>query len=69
MIWRNLQMDFWLCLWAIRRAQYGDTTFGHDVRKKERQERMWRKKMILRSRGPMHAGFNWETHPPLQLPK
>lgn len=60
--WSNLQIDFTYSLFKLRRAQYGDLTFGHDERKREaRRERLQRIRLIQTSRGPMHAGLNWET--------
>lgn len=55
-------MDFWWTLFQIRKAQYGDTNFGHDTRKQERKERQMRMRIIKTSRAPCHAGFDWSEY-------
>ncbi len=55
-------MDAVIIRHRLLMAQYGDLTYGHDARKLERRERQWRKKIAVGSRGPMHAGFNWEAY-------
>lgn len=53
------EMDFWHELIMIRKSQYGDTNFGHDMRKTERLERLWREKIKRINRGPCHNGLEW----------
>lgn len=58
MLWFYIDWRFFH--WHIRRAQYGDITFGREVKKQARAEKYWRLQLALRARGPMHAGYVWE---------
>ena len=55
-IWENFDLEVAIIRWALLKAQYGDTNYGHDSRVKERRERLLRNYYRKYSQGPIHAG-------------